>query len=112
MTEYQRIAPVVVNTRTSIMASYYKAKENTLMTSTTSETKLVHIVCSRPLKELSVEVTPHDTAAAVLTKAGREPEDMLMKPGDQDAYEPTELPFDDVPDGGKLHVVPHCTVGA
>jgi hypothetical protein len=80
---------------------------------TTTETKLVHIVCSRPLKDVPVEVYAEDTAAAVLEKAGLNSGDyMLMKPGDQADYGPTDLPFADVPDGGKLHVVPHSTVGA
>ena len=40
------------------------------MTSTTIETKLIHIVCPRPLEQVSVEITPEGTAAAVLEKAG------------------------------------------
>jgi hypothetical protein len=82
------------------------------MTSSATSTKLVTIVSSRPRKEVPVEMTPQDTAAAVLEKAGLNPNDnMLMKPGDQADYGPTDLPFEDVPNGGKLHVVPHSTVG-
>ena len=82
------------------------------MTPVTDQTKLIDIVCSRPLKKVSVEVSPQDTASDVLEKAGLSSRDyMLMKPGDQADYDPTELPFDDIPDGGKLHVVPHSTVG-
>ena len=86
------------------------------MTPTATEvirTKLVNIVSSRPLKQVPVEIGPEDTAADVLDRAGLDAQDhMLMKPGDQADYGPTELPFDDVPDGGKLHTVPHSTVGA
>ena len=83
------------------------------MTPTSIQTKLVYIVCSRPLKEVPVEANPQDTAAAILEKAGLNAADfMLMKPGDQADYGPTDLPFADIPDGGKLHVVPHSTVGA
>ena len=80
---------------------------------TTTQTKLITIVCSRPLKEVPVEVGPQDTASDVLEKAGLNSNDhMLMKPGDQADYGPTEMPFGDLSDGGKLHVVPHSTVGA
>jgi hypothetical protein len=83
------------------------------MTAIPTQTKLIEIVCSRPLKTVSVEIDPHDTASDVLEKAGLNAEDhMLMKPGDQADYGPTEVPFHDVADGGKLHVVPHSTVGA
>jgi hypothetical protein len=76
-------------------------------------TKLVRIVCSRPLKEVPVEVGPDDTASDVLEKAGLNAGDyMLMKPGDTADFEPIEPVFHEVEDGGKLHVVPHSTVGA
>ena len=81
------------------------------MMPTRIETKLVHIVSSRPLRDVPVEITPQDTASAVLEKAGLSPNDMLMKPGDQADFGPTDLPFNEVPDGGKLHVVPQSTVG-
>ena len=73
--------------------------------------KQIRIVSSRPRQEIAVELTPNDTASSVLEKANLDPNDLLMKPGDQREYEPTEAPFDDVPDGGKLHVVPHSSVG-
>jgi hypothetical protein len=80
---------------------------------TATETKLVHVVSSRPRKEVPVEITAQDTASDVLEKAGLNAADqMLMKPGDQADYAPTDLPFKDVPEGGKLHVVPLSTVGA
>jgi hypothetical protein len=83
------------------------------MTINAASPKLVTIVSSRPRKEVPVEILPQDTAAAVLEKAGLEPNSsMLMKPGDEVDYGPTDLPFNEVPDGGKLHVVPHSTVGA
>lgn len=81
------------------------------MTATTT-TKLIRIVSSRPPKEVAVEITPDDTASSVLEKAGLNANDnMLMKPGDQADYGPTELVFDTVPEGGKLHVIPNSTVG-
>ena len=83
------------------------------MSDTTLQTKLIHIVSSRPLKDMTVEIGPDCSAGDVLEKAGFNPVDyMLMRPGDLADYGPTELPFDEVPDGGKLHVVPHSTVGA
>jgi hypothetical protein len=80
---------------------------------TETATKLIQVVSSRPPKSVLVEVEPSDTATAILTKAGLDPNDgMLMKPGDQDAYNNTDLPFDSLPEsGGKLHVVPQSTVG-
>jgi hypothetical protein len=78
------------------------------MTRTITVTKQVHIVCYRPLKDVGVRVAPYDTAAAVLEKAGLEANDyMLMRPGDQADYGPTDLPFKDCPDGGKLHCMPN-----
>jgi hypothetical protein len=81
------------------------------MTANTVQTKLVHIVSSRPPKDVAVEICPQDTASDVLERAGLSPNDMLMKPGDQADYSPTDLPFNDVPDGAKLHVVAHSIVG-
>lgn len=82
------------------------------MTVIETQLKTIQIVCSRPLKEVPVEIYPHDTASDILDKASLNARDhMLMKPGDQAEYGPTDLPFHDVPDGGKLHVVPHSTVG-
>ncbi len=81
------------------------------MTPSMSEIKHVHIVSSRPLKTVDVEVAPQDTAAAILEKAGLDPNDMLMRPGDQNAFEPTDLPYSEIPDRGKLHVVPFSGVG-
>lgn len=76
------------------------------------ETKSLTIVSSRPRRECAVEIGPGDTAAAILTKAGLDPNDLLMKPGDQEDYSPTDLPFDSVSNGSKLHVVPASVVGA
>lgn len=74
--------------------------------------KFVQIVSSRPPKQVTVEVNPDDTASAVLEKAGLDPNgSWLMKPGDQADYAPTEIPFGDVSDGGKLHVIPNSLVG-
>jgi hypothetical protein len=82
------------------------------MNPVTNQTKMIHIVCSRPLKDVPVELAPQDTASDILEKAGLASDDyMLMQPGDQSDYNPTDLPFHDIPDGGKLHVVPHSTVG-
>ena len=81
------------------------------MQRTSNAVKLISIVSSRPPKEVAVEVTPNDTAADILEKAGLDPQDMLMKPGDQADYAPTDLPFETIPDGGKLHVVPQSVVG-
>lgn len=79
---------------------------------TLTSTKNIRIVSSRPPKEAIVEITPDDTASSVLEKAGLNAGDnMLMKPGDQADYGPTELVFDTVPEGGKLHVIPNSTVG-
>lgn len=78
-----------------------------------TSTKTIRIVSSRPPKEAIVEITSDDTASAVLEKAGLNPNDyMLMKPGDKADYAPTEMVFDTVPDGGKLHVIQSSTVGA
>ena len=76
-------------------------------------TKLIQVVSSRPPKTVLVEIEPGDTASSILQKAGLDPNDgMLMKPGDQDAYNNTDLPYDDLPvSGGKVHVVPQSTVG-
>ena len=81
---------------------------------TATATKLIQVVSSKPPKTVLVEVEPTDTASAILQKAGIDPNDgMLMKPGDQDAYNNTDLPFGDLPEaGGKCHVVPQSTVGA
>lgn len=77
------------------------------------ETKTITVVSSRPLKEVPVEIVPQDTASDILEKAGLNARDhMLMRPGDQAEYGPTDLPYSEVPNGGKLHVVPHSTVGA
>ena len=78
---------------------------------TTTQTKMIHVVSSRPLKDVTIEIVPEDTAASILEKADLDPNSLLMKPGDQADYGPTDLPFPDVPDGGKLHVVPSSTVG-
>ena len=80
---------------------------------TTTTTKLVQVVSSRPPKTVLVEVEATDTASAIMQRAGLDPNDgMLMKPGDTDAYGNTDLPFDDLPaSGGKVHVVPQSTVG-
>ena len=83
------------------------------MTMTDTQTKHIRIVSSRPSKEVAVEITRDDTASSVLEKAGLNASDyMLMKPGDQADYAPTDLVFDTVPEGGKLHVIPNSTVGA
>jgi hypothetical protein len=73
--------------------------------------KRVTIVSTRPRKEVVVEVSPQDTASDVLEKAGLAPDDLLMQPGDQADFEPTSLPFDAVPDGGKLHALKQSSVG-
>lgn len=73
--------------------------------------KTITISSSKPTKDTLVEIFPDDTATAILEKAALSPRDMLMKPGGQDEYEKTALPFPDVPDGGKLHVVPFSGVG-
>ncbi len=76
-----------------------------------TQTKTITISSSKPTKEILVEILPDDTAAAILEKAGLSPRDMLMKPSGQEEYPPTSLPFADVTDGGKLHVVPFSGVG-
>lgn len=76
-------------------------------------TKNIRIVSSRPPKEVIVEITPDDTASSILEKADLNPNDyMLMKPGDKADYAPTEMVFETVPEGGKLHVIQSSTVGA
>ena len=81
---------------------------------TAAAVKLIQVVSARPPKSVLVEVEPSDTATSILLKAGLDPNDhMLMKPGDQDAFANTDLPFDLLPiSGGKCHVVPQSTVGA
>jgi hypothetical protein len=78
----------------------------------TTTTKLIRIVCSRPRKDVSVEVLPDDTASAVLEKAGLDPNDyVLIQPGDQADYEPTACIYSDISDGCKLHTIQQSTVG-
>ena len=80
---------------------------------TAMPSKFIRIVSSRPPKEAMVEISPDDTASVVLEKAGLDPNgSWLMKPGDRAEYEPTELPFNDVSDEGKLHVIPNSMVGS
>lgn len=77
----------------------------------TPTTKKIKIVCTRPKKETDVTIDPTDSAADVLSKAGFGANEFYMlKPGDGGDYAPTDPVFNDVPDGGKFHVMPQSSV--
>ena len=79
---------------------------------TTTETKSIRIVCTRPRREKIVEVSSDDTASAVMEKAGLNPNDyILMKSGDEDEFNLGDQVHGEVSSGGKLHVVPQSDVG-
>ncbi len=76
-------------------------------------TKSIQIVSSRPPKDLNVELAPEDTVSAILERVGLDPNQYwLMRPGDQAEYELSEMPYSDVSDGEKLHIIPNSIVGA
>lgn len=81
------------------------------MSYSTDQTKQVTLVSSRPPQSRTVAIRPDDTASMVLERAGLDPMDMLLRPGDQDEFAPTELPFGEIPNQGKLHAVGACDVG-
>lgn len=77
-----------------------------------NDTKTVHLVSSRPRKDIQVTVGPTDTATDVLQRAGLDPNDQfIIKPGDQTEFGMDEPVFPHVADGGKLNVVPQSIVG-
>lgn len=74
--------------------------------------KTVHLVSSRPRRDVQVQISPTDTASAVLEKAGLDVNDhYLIKPGDQTEFGMDETIYDSVSDNGKLNVVPQSNVG-
>jgi len=81
------------------------------MTDLAVERKSVLVVSPRASQGTSVTIAPQDTASDILEKAGLSPRDMLLKPGAEAEFAPTDLPFEEVPDGAKLYVVPASTVG-
>lgn len=75
------------------------------------KTKTATVVGTHPPKEITVDVDPEDTAAAIVDKAGLDPGTLLMMPGDEGIYAPTALPFEELPPKAKLHTVSDATVG-
>ena len=79
---------------------------------TMTQTKKIDIVSDHPLKKVRVDAEPQTTASEILQKAGFNPNQFhLIKKGDPDQYEPEALPFADLNDGEKLHVLPESSVG-
>ena len=74
--------------------------------------KSVRLVCSRPRKEFTVDVTPDETASSLLEKAGLNANDYIMlKPGDQSDFQPADAVWGEAVDGGKFHIVTQSSVG-
>ena len=79
---------------------------------TSTETKTIIVASLRPLKQEHVEITPEDTASAILERAQFDPNEyQLLRPMDQDVFELQEQVFPSVADGSKLHVVAESRVG-
>lgn len=82
------------------------------MNPTLTNSKTVHLVSSRPRRDVQVQISPVDTASDVLSRAGLEPNDhYIIKPNDQAEIGMDETVFPHVSDGGKLNVVPQSDVG-
>jgi hypothetical protein len=77
-----------------------------------NDTKTVHLVSSRPRRDVQVQIGPTDTATDVLTRAGLSPNDSyIINPGNQAEFKMDELVHPAVSDGAKLNVVPQSSVG-
>ncbi|HLV88696.1 MAG TPA: hypothetical protein VKV39_17050 [Candidatus Sulfotelmatobacter sp.] len=82
------------------------------MSHSTDQTKQITLVSSRPPQAQTVAIAPWDTATAVLERAGLDSHDLLMRPGNESDFEPTDRPFGSLLDFTTLQVVPACEVGA
>ena len=71
--------------------------------------KKIIIVSERPTRRQDIEIHPETTAVEILENTGRNPNEfLLVKPNLKEAYDYSDLPFNDVADGGTLFVLPWC----
>lgn len=79
--------------------------------SAASVVKHITVVCTKPRREIPVDVAQVDTAADVLRKAGLSTNDYFLLKPTQEEYQPSEPVFVDMVEGGKAHCVPQSNVG-